>query len=115
MKIAVVGAGAMGSVYAGLLAEANNEVWVIDIWKQHLDAIRNHGLRVEGASGDRIIRNIHVADKVADVGVCELVVIATKASGVAPAAQAIGPLLGDASVILTIHAARLSGKTSFGN
>ena len=31
MKIAVVGTGAMGSVYAGLLAEAGNEVWAIDV------------------------------------------------------------------------------------
>ena len=54
MKIAVVGTGAMGSVYAGLLADAGNEIWAIDLWQEHLDAIRDHGLRVEGASGDRI-------------------------------------------------------------
>ena len=39
MKIAVVGAGAMGSVYAGLLADAGNEVWAIDVWEAHVDAI----------------------------------------------------------------------------
>jgi ketopantoate reductase len=31
MKIAVVGTGAMGSVYAALLAEAANEVWAVDL------------------------------------------------------------------------------------
>ena len=45
MKIAVIGAGAMGSIYAGLLAAAGNEVWVVDIWQAHIDAIRKHGLR----------------------------------------------------------------------
>ena len=40
MKIAVVGVGAMGSVYAGLLADAGNEVWAIDIREDHLNAIR---------------------------------------------------------------------------
>ena len=34
MKITVVGVGAMGSIYAGLLADAGHEVWVIDIWKK---------------------------------------------------------------------------------
>jgi 2-dehydropantoate 2-reductase len=103
MKIAVIGAGAMGSIYAGLLAEANNEVWIVDIWKQHLDTIRSQGLRVEGASGDRVVKNINVADDVSEIGECELVVIATKASGVASAATSIGPLLNDRSVVLTIQ------------
>jgi len=44
MKIAVVGVGAMGSVYAGLLADAGNEVWAIDIREDHLNAIREQGL-----------------------------------------------------------------------
>lgn len=103
MKIAIIGAGAMGSIYAGLLAEANNEVWIVDIWKQHIDTIRNQGLRVEGASGDRVVNNINIADDVSEIGECELVVIATKASGVASAASSITTLLNDRSVILTIQ------------
>ena len=38
----------MGSVYAGLLADAGNEVWVVDTWEAHVAAIREHGLRVGG-------------------------------------------------------------------
>ena len=50
MKIAIIGCGAMGSVYAALLADAGNEVWAIDTWQEHIDAINKNGLRVEGAS-----------------------------------------------------------------
>ncbi|KUK66575.1 MAG: 2-dehydropantoate 2-reductase, partial [Parcubacteria bacterium 34_609] len=32
MKITIVGAGAMGSLFGGLLAESGNEVLLIDIW-----------------------------------------------------------------------------------
>ena len=39
MKIAIIGIGAMGSVYAGLLADSGNEIWAIDLWKEHVDAI----------------------------------------------------------------------------
>ena len=53
MRIAVVGAGAMGSVYAGILGDAGNEVWAVDVWAEHVEAIRAHGLTVEGASGHR--------------------------------------------------------------
>jgi 2-dehydropantoate 2-reductase len=102
MKIAIVGAGAMGSVYAGLLADAGNDVWAIDVWAEHVAAINANGLRVEGASGDRTVKVAATADA-ADVGVCELVVVATKADGIAGAAAALEPLLGEDTVILTIQ------------
>ena len=102
MKIAVVGAGAMGSVYAGLLASAGNEVWAIDTWQEHIGAIRARGLRVEGASGDRTVR-IEATTDPSEPGPCDLVIIATKASGVASAAASIKPLLGNDTLVLTIQ------------
>ena len=44
MKIAIIGCGAMGSVYAALLADAGNEVWAIDTWQEHIDAIKKNGI-----------------------------------------------------------------------
>ena len=102
MKIAVVGAGAMGSVYAGLLASAGNEVWAIDNWREHIDAIRESGLRIEGASGDRTVR-LDATTDTSEPGPCDLVIIATKADGVASAAASIGPLLRDDTLVLTIQ------------
>ena len=102
MKIAIVGTGAMGSVYAGLFADAGNEVWAIDVWQAHVDAMNQHGLRVEGASGDRTVRVNATTDPV-DVGRCDLVVLATKADGIAAAAAAIEPMMSDDTVILTIQ------------
>ena len=103
MKIAVIGAGAMGSVYAGLLADAGNEVAVIDLWKDHLDAINERGLRVEGASGDRVVRSLQAVTDAAEVGICDLVIIATKASAVGAAAATSRPLLRDDTLVLTIQ------------
>jgi 2-dehydropantoate 2-reductase len=102
MKIAVVGAGAMGSVYAGLLATAGNEVWAIDTWQEHIDAIRAAGLRVEGASGDRTVR-LDATTDASEPGTCDLVIIATKADGVASAAASIQPLLRGDTLVLTIQ------------
>ena len=51
MKIAVIGCGAVGSLFAGHLAKAGEvEVWAYDVWKEHIDAIRDSGLRISGAS-----------------------------------------------------------------
>ncbi len=103
MRIAIIGTGAMGSVYAGLLADAGNDVWAIDLWQEHLNAIRNHGLRVEGASGDRVIQRLQVSAQATDAGECDLIVIATKAAGVESAARSIAPLLRDGTLVLAMQ------------
>ncbi len=103
MKIAIFGVGAMGSVYAGLMAEAGHETWAVDIWQDHVDAINKTGLRVEGASGDRVVQGINATSNADDVGNCDLYVLATKASGVGAAAKTIAPLMGSESIVITIQ------------
>ena len=102
MKIAIVGTGAMGSVYAGILGDAGNEVWAVDLWAEHVEAIRTRGLVLEGASGNRTVR-LHATSDPTDVGVCDLVVIATKAMDVEAAADAAKPLVGDETLVLPIQ------------
>ena len=58
MKISVIGSGAMGSIYAGFLANSGNEVTAVDLWKEHIDAIKNNGLHIENASGTHIVKNL---------------------------------------------------------
>ncbi len=92
----------MGSVYAGILGDAGNEVWAVDVWAEHVDAINRDGLTSEGASGRRTIR-IGATSDPAEVGVCDLVVIATKARDVESAAEQARPLLGTETVVLPIQ------------
>jgi 2-dehydropantoate 2-reductase len=102
MRIAVVGAGAIGSVYAALLASAGEAVWVVDVNAEHVEAIRARGLRVEGASGDRTVR-VGATTNPDEVGEVELVVIATKAMNAAAAAGSLGRLVGPETTVLTIQ------------
>jgi 2-dehydropantoate 2-reductase len=102
MKIAIIGCGAMGSVYAALLADSGNDVWAIDTWEEHISAIRSNGLRVEGASGDRTV-SMNATTNASDAGECELIIVATKASGVPAAAVAAKSIAGPKSIILTIQ------------
>ena len=55
-KVAIVGCGAMGSVYAALMADAGHEVHAVTLWPDHAAAMAARGLRCEGASGDRTVR-----------------------------------------------------------
>jgi 2-dehydropantoate 2-reductase len=102
MKIAIVGTGAMGSVYAGLFASAGHEVWAIDRWREHVEAMREKGLRVEGASGDRTVR-VRATTEAREAGPCDLVVLATKAMHVADAAESLKPLLKSETPVLSIQ------------
>ena len=103
MKVAIVGTGAMGSVYAGLLGRAGHEVWAIDIWQDHVDAIARGGLAVSGASGRYVVPRINTGYKPGDAGACDLWVIGTKASAVEDVAAQIAPLLRPDDVVMAFQ------------
>jgi 2-dehydropantoate 2-reductase len=103
MKIAIVGTGAMGSVYAGLLGKAGHEVWAIDLWQDHIDAIASSGLAVSGASGSFVVDNLHSGRSVSDAGTCDVFVIATKAADVDAVAAEIAPLLEPDSIVMAFQ------------
>eukprot|EP00928_Gymnodinium_smaydae_P052920 TRINITY_DN37041_c0_g1_i1.p1 TRINITY_DN37041_c0_g1~~TRINITY_DN37041_c0_g1_i1.p1 ORF type:complete len:570 (-),score=168.08 TRINITY_DN37041_c0_g1_i1:137-1846(-) len=101
-RIAILGCGAMGSVYAGLFASSGQEVWVVDVWREHIETMKSKGLRVEGASGDRTVQ-LNATLDASEIGPCDLVIIATKAAGVAAAAKEATKLLKEDGVVLTIQ------------
>jgi 2-dehydropantoate 2-reductase len=103
MKVAVVGTGAMGSVYAGRLGKAGHEVWAIDVWQDHLDAIANSGLAVSGASGSFVVEGLHVGNTPSDAAPCDVWVIATKAAAVDEVAAEIAPLLEPGNVVMAFQ------------
>ena len=102
MRVAIIGTGAMGSVYAGLMGAAGIDVWAIDTWEAHIDAIRTSGLHLSGASGDKVVK-IHASRTVSDAGPIDLAIIATKASGVEAAARAVKPVLAKDATVITIQ------------
>jgi 2-dehydropantoate 2-reductase len=103
VKITVVGTGAMGSVYAALLGKAGHEVWAIDTWPEHIDAIAASGLNVSGASGTYVVDNLHVGRTPGDAGPSDIWIIATKASAVDEVAAAIAPLLEPDSIVMAFQ------------
>jgi 2-dehydropantoate 2-reductase len=101
-KVAIVGCGAMGSVYAALMSRADHEVFCVDTWTDHIAAINRKGLRVEGVSGDTLAA-VKASVTPDDIGICDLIIIATKAFDAEAAAASIKPLIGCDSVVQTIQ------------
>jgi 2-dehydropantoate 2-reductase len=102
MKVGIVGSGAMGSVYGALLGDAGNELWMLDRWREHIQAMRTRGLRCEGASGDRTVQ-LHATTEAAEAGPCELVIVATKVMDIEAAVRAAAPMIGPDSLVLGIQ------------
>jgi len=67
MKIAVIGTGAMGSIYAARLSKAGHEVIAIDIWQDHIDYINRDGLLIEGPDETFVAKNIRASTKFLDL------------------------------------------------
>lgn len=95
MKIAVVGAGAMGSLVGGLLSESGDDVTLVGRLA-HVEAIRRDGLRLGGVVGERVI---HVRAREALDTEPELTVFATKTQDLAAACRAAAPLVGRGTVV----------------
>lgn len=101
MRIAVVGCGAMGSIYAAKLAAAGNDVLAVDRSPAHVEAIATHGLRISGPQGDQVVA-IRAATA-APAEPMDLVVLAVKAADVAGGAAQVLPLLDERTPVLTIQ------------
>ncbi|MCS0497194.1 2-dehydropantoate 2-reductase [Ancylobacter sp. MQZ15Z-1] len=56
MKLAIFGAGAVGGYVGGLLAHEGCEVTLVDMWHEHVAAIRDHGLEITGPEGSLVGR-----------------------------------------------------------
>lgn len=101
MHIAIVGCGAMGSIYAGLLASDGNEVLAIDTNEQHVQSINTNGLRISGASGDRTVTLRAYTS--APTQHMDLVIFAVKSAHVASAVANAKSLIGPETLVLTIQ------------
>jgi 2-dehydropantoate 2-reductase len=103
MKIAVVGAGAMGCLFGGSLSDVGNEVYLVDVWQEHVDTINQKGLTINGVSGDRRITSIRATTNASKIGICELVIIFVKAPVTKMAVQTALSVIGAETVVLTLQ------------
>src|SRR4030095_16587101 len=77
MRIAVIGCGAVGSLFAANLGTLDDvEVWAYDPWQEHVDAINANGLHLSGA-GD-VVGKVNATTDPTALPPCELGIVAVK-------------------------------------
>ncbi|HKP79365.1 MAG TPA: 2-dehydropantoate 2-reductase [Phenylobacterium sp.] len=103
MKIAILGAGAMGSLFGGLLAESGQDVTLLDINDAHILAIREQGLRLQTEAGDRRIRALTACRPDQATAQPDLLVVFTKTLHTASALEGVAGLIGPQTLVLTLQ------------
>lgn len=101
MKVCVAGLGAIGGLVAARLALAGHEVAALARGAT-LQAVRERGLALVTAQGERRIARLHASDTAAELGPAELLVIAFKGQALAADAPSLAPLVGPGTVVLPL-------------
>ena len=103
MRIAVVGAGAVGSVYGALLARSGHEVTLVDVATEQVDAINRDGIVLAGAGGDEPSVPAAASTDAAAVRGAEAVLVLVKAYATGAAARSLAPHLGEDAIAVTLQ------------
>jgi len=77
IRVAVIGCGAVGSLFAANLAQLDDvEVWAYDPWEEHVRAINEGGLRLSGAG--EVVGRVRATADPAELPPCDYGIVATK-------------------------------------
>jgi 2-dehydropantoate 2-reductase len=101
IRVAVLGAGAVGCYYGGMLARAGHRVTLIGR-PVHVDAIRKSGLRFEGLAFDERVA-VEASTEPAAVRGAQLVLFCVKSTDTGQAAAQIAPFLDPGSIVLNLQ------------
>jgi 2-dehydropantoate 2-reductase len=102
VKVLVMGAGAVGGYFGARLAAAGLEVWFV-ARGENLAALRQRGILVHTPTGDITLPRVRAAGTPAEAGPAELVLVTVKAYDTQAAAEALKPVVGPQTVVLSLQ------------
>jgi 2-dehydropantoate 2-reductase len=102
MKIAVIGAGAMGSLFAGRLAACGADVSLVEVNPAQIDAVRERGLRLTMDGKDEV-HDLPIGSAGSYTGTFDLLIVFTKGMHTQAAMQAASHLIGPNTLALTVQ------------
>ncbi len=100
-KIAVVGSGAVGGYYGGMLAHAGHDVHFL--MRSDLDVVRRDGLRILTNGNEVRLPRVQCAGTAAEIGSVDLAIISVKATANADLERLLPPLIGERTALLTLQ------------
>ena len=119
MRIAIMGAGAVGGFFGGLLSRAGHAVTFI-ARGAHLEAMRERGLLLETPKGLLAVDRARFVEHPSEVGACDAVLFAVKAYDIEGAAAPLKPLVDEGACVVSVlngvdHQDRIASVLGPGN
>jgi 2-dehydropantoate 2-reductase len=102
MRIAIFGAGSVGGYFGGRLSQAGEDV-VFIARGEHLNAMLEHGLRVDSINGDFVLQPVQATNDPSKIGQVDMVLVGVKAWQVSEAAEAMRPMIGRETFVLPLQ------------
>jgi 2-dehydropantoate 2-reductase len=102
MKIVIMGAGAIGSLYGGLLSLKGGHEVILVGRQHHVTAIKSHGLRIKGVLGDHTIY-LDATTEPCDIQDVDYIFLTTKTYDTANAAECIHPLVENGAYVILLQ------------
>jgi len=104
MKIAIIGSGAMGSLFGGRLSLAGHELILYDVYREHVDAVNRDGLAIEQAgSGEVTVARPRASVDPEDVRGSRAMIVFVKSTATEEAARQFVPYAAADTVVLTLQ------------
>jgi len=102
MKTTFVGAGAMGGLIGGIMTEAGEDVQLVDIWEEHVLAIKERGIEIQRDGESRSVA-LDITTDFRETRPADLVIVFTKGYDTPEAARAASHVLAPGGVVLTLQ------------
>lgn len=100
MKIAIVGCGALGSTFGGILTEAGVDVLMVNPITDHTEAVQQNGLKISEDSQERTVK-VNLVSDVSGCSPVDLIIVLVKSTFTRAAIEGVTPLIGDHTIAMS--------------
>jgi 2-dehydropantoate 2-reductase len=102
VKICFMGAGALGATIGGVLTEGGNDVWLIDAYQAHVDAMNSAGLSMLEGETERHVK-VKARTNCEGIGFADLVIVLVKSFHTRQAVEDAAPIIGPDTMVMSIQ------------
>ena len=103
MRIAIVGAGVIGSIFAYIFGK-KHEVTLIEVAKEKIELYRREGYTIIMPDGREVhVSDVNITSNPHEVGNVDLVQISVKGYATAPATKSALPMIGEDTMVLSVQ------------
>ena len=102
VKIAFLGAGALGCSIGGVLAAGGSDVFLVDRFQAHVDAINESGLHMRVGEEEKIIK-VKAYGDCQRIGAVDLIIVLVKSFHTRAAIESAGAIVGKDTMVMSIQ------------